>query len=100
MSLSVNLWSTSAIELENFLKSFYDLNESITGGAKQWFHEYPSPLESVDMISAVMDNSDKYQIVMYLQFGSGDLFRITNENYNDVIKGLYMHYYHECLNSR
>ena len=95
MSLLVNLCSTNTAELKNFLSSFYKRDVDIAEGAGLWFQEYSDPLESADLISAVMDNSDKYHIVMYLQPGHGKLTKITEENYNDIIKGLYIRYYCE-----
>lgn len=96
MSLSVNLWSTNSTELKNFLSSFYQHDVKISDSVGPWFHEYSDPLESADLISALMDNSDKFDIVMYLQAEEGGMTRITEANYNEIIKALYIKYYSEA----
>jgi len=49
----------------------------------------------VDIISAVIDNNDKYQILIYIQVDEGDIHPITVENHNDVIKGIFYLFYEE-----
>jgi len=93
MSVSVNMWSTSCGEIKRFLEAFYEREINIDEDTGQWFCDYGNPLESADIISAVMDNSHKFDIVLYIQVNKGNLFRITEENFNDVIKGLFILYY-------
>jgi hypothetical protein len=45
------------------------------------------------MISALMDNFHKYKVAMYIHMENGYLHKITEENYDDVIKGLLELYY-------
>lgn len=97
MSVTVNMWSKKPGELENFLRSFYQTEVKISGDARQWIEEYKNPLKSVDIISALMDNRHKFDIVLYVQVGQEDLYRITEENYNDVIKGIFILFYDKKL---
>ncbi|NMA35050.1 MAG: hypothetical protein GX940_10975 [Clostridiaceae bacterium] len=103
MSLTINLWSRKAGELKRFLSSFYECEVEIADDAEGWFHEYARPVEAVDIISAVIDNSDRFQITMYIQLNDGKLYHVTEENHNDVIKDIFMLFcnegvlYHRCL---
>lgn len=60
---------------------------------RRWVKDFYNPLDSVDMICALMDNSEKYDVAMYLHMDNGYLYRITNLNYEDVVKGLFELYY-------
>ena len=40
----------------------------------------------MDIISAVIDNSDRFQLSMYIQLHDGRLYRVTEANHNDVIR--------------
>ncbi len=96
MSIAVNLWSKKAGELRSFLESYYDKKVIMDDDVEQWIYVYNKPLESIDLISAVMDNSDKYNIVMFLQIDKCDLHPVTRENYNDIIKGIFTLFYDEA----
>ena len=107
MSLTVNLWSRKNGELERFLESYYDgetgyeyieeieQTEHIEGG--EWSCVYKRPLEAVDMISAVMDNNDRYQILICVQIDEGQMHIVTPENYNEVIRDLFLLFYNESV---
>jgi len=63
----------------------------------QWMYVYNKPLEAVDIISTVVDNSHKYDITMYIQVDAEDLQPVTYENHNDIIKGLFSLFYEESV---
>ncbi|HOQ06903.1 MAG TPA: hypothetical protein PK127_04805 [Clostridiales bacterium] len=90
MSLTVNLWSRKEGELKRFLSCYYECDVEISDSAGGWFHEYARPAEAVDIISAVIDNSDRFQITMYIQLGDGRLYKVTEANHNDVIRDIFM----------
>lgn len=106
MSLTVNLWSRKNGELEQFLESYYgDIHidgieeveqvDEIDGG--EWSCVYDKPLEAVDMISAVMDNNDRYQILLCVQIDEGQMHIVTQENYNEVIRDIFLLFYNESV---
>jgi len=90
MSLTVNLWSRKEGELKRFFRSYYERDVEIADDAGGWFHEYTRPAEAVDIISAVIDNSDRFQLSMYIQLHDGRLYRVTEANHNDVIRDVFM----------
>ncbi len=94
MSLTVNMWSWREGELKRFLESYYESEVQMIN-EDGWICEYTSPVEAVDIISAVIDNSDKYRIVICIQIDGGQLFHVTPDNMNEIIKDLFLLFYNE-----
>jgi len=95
MAIAVNLWSDKDGEIRKFLERYYDKSVNMDDDVSRWIYVYNKPLEAVDLISAVMDNKDKYRISICIQVDEGDIHPITIENYNDIIKGIFCLYYKE-----
>lgn len=95
MKLTVNLWSRKKGEIKRFLESYYNSEVETEEDAVEWACVFGKPVEAVDMISAVMDNSDKYQFIIYIQIDEGQLHPITVDNHNDVIKDIFHLFYNE-----
>jgi hypothetical protein len=95
MSLTVNLWSRKTGELKQFLESYYDRKVGVNEDQGEWACVYMKPLEAVDIISAVMDNSDRYQIMILIQVDDGQLHHVTAENHNEVIRDIFQLFYNE-----
>ena len=97
MSITVSLWSEKEGEIRRFLEKFYLSKVFMDEDVDQWSYVYNRPLESVDMISALMDNSHKYDIEVGVQVNQEELYPVTENNYNDVIKGIFCLFYEEPL---
>jgi len=95
MSLTVNLWSRKAGELKKFLECFYENEVEFADSEEGWFCKYDRPLEAVDLISAVIDNADKFQIVICIQLGEGQYYHVTPANHNEIIKDIFLLFYNE-----
>lgn len=95
MSITVNLWSRKMGEIRRFLELYYEKDMGIEEDIGKWIYVYSKPLESVDIISALMDNSERYQITLCIQVNHGEFYPVTLENLNDVIKGIFDLYYQE-----
>ncbi len=93
MSITISLWSTLQEEINRFLDSYYQSNVQYKEGSCRWMVDFFNPLDSIDMISALMDNTHNFNITMYIHMENGHLQRITENNYNDVIRGLIEIYY-------
>lgn len=96
MDIIVNLWSNKEGEIKNFLERYYGKEVNMDSDVTRWIYVYNNPLDAVDIISAIMDNSDKYRIAVCIQAGEGDLHPVTSENHNDVIKGMFQLFYEPC----
>lgn len=95
MSISVNMWSNREGEIKRFLEKYYGKSVDIDNDVNQWIYVYNKPLEAVDIISALMDNNDKYKIAMCIQVDQGDIHPVTVENHNDIIKGMFCLFYQD-----
>lgn len=93
MPVSISLWSNLDGEIQRFLYSFYQKEIPSDENSITWISDFINPLDSIDMISALMDNTHKYNVIMYIHMENGYLHKITEENYNDVIKDLLELYY-------
>ena len=99
MSISVSLWSRKSGEIKRFLESYYEKHVMMDEDVDQWVYVYSRPLEAVDMISAVMDNNDRYDISICIQVDKHDVHPVTFENHNDIIKGIFQLYYRDIPES-
>lgn len=95
MAVTLNLWSLRIGEIKRFLERYYEKEVKMDEDVGQWVYVYKKPLDAIDMISAVVDNVDKYQLAMSIQVNEGEHHPITLENHNDVIKGLLCLFYEE-----
>jgi len=95
MSLTVNLWSRKSGELKRFLESFYENKVDFVDSDDGWYCSYDRPVEAVDIISAVIDNSDKFQIFMCIQLDGGQYYHVTPANHNEIIRDIFLLFYNE-----
>jgi len=95
MALTVSLWSRKEGEIKRFLERFYQKEINMDYDVDKWVYVYNKPLESIDIISAVMDNQDEFQIGVCIQIDNGDIHIVTSENHNDIIKGIFYLFYDE-----
>lgn len=95
MAVLLSLWSRKNGEIKRFLDRFYEKDVKLDEDVDRWMYVYNKPLDAVDMISTVMDNSDKYQIGVCIQIDRGDVHTVTAENLNDIIKGIFCLFYEE-----
>lgn len=95
MPITVTLWSKKPGDIKTFLESYYEKESEMDVDVDRWIYVYRKPLDAIDIISAVMDNNYRYNISMCLQVGDGDIYPITYDNHNDVIKGLLHLFYTE-----
>lgn len=93
--LTVNMWSRKQGEIKRFLECYYDRQVGVEVETTEWEYCFGKPTEAVDMISALIDNNDKYQISMCIQVNDGQLHHITFDNHNDIIKGIFQLFYNE-----
>jgi len=94
MYVTVNLLSKKPGEIKNFLESYYQKKLDMDNDVGHWIYVYYKPLQAIDLISTVIDNSDKHKMTLLIQVDKGDIHTVTYENCNDIIKALlYLYYY-------
>ena len=95
MSIVVSLWSKKTGEVKRFVESYYEKNIDMDEDVEQWMYVYNKPMDAVDLISAAIDNNDRYAINIYIQVEKGDIHPVTVENHNDIIKSIIYLYYED-----
>lgn len=85
---TLNLYCKDQNMLSDFLEKFYNENfekatENIT---------FENPIEMIDLISAIIDNNDNYNISAWINLDEDIFIKISNSNINDIIKYLYERY--------
>ena len=85
---TLNLYCKDQTELSTFLERFYNKKfensiENIT---------FENPIEMVDLISAIIDNNDRYNISAWINLDEDIFIKISNSNLNYIIKYLYERY--------
>ena len=88
--VSVNLYSENSKELEKFLSSFY--NSSFNIDELNWEHKYDNPIEVTDIIGTFIDNSDDFELMMWVSLDKGVYINVTEENADSLIKYLFERY--------
>ena len=91
MGAVVNLYSQKNNEIKKFLEKFFDKNLVINNDLK-WEQLYENPVEAADIIGAYIDNSDRFNISMWVSLDKGVFINITNFNADKIIRYLYERY--------
>ena len=90
MGILVALYSNKNKEINRFLKSFY--NRKVTTNNKKWEIFYSNPVQSADIIGTFIDNSDKYNINMWISFDNDFYINVRDTNVDKIIRYLYERY--------
>lgn len=85
---TLNLYSLNEQELLEFLEKFY--NKKFEKSIEKISFE--NPIEMIDMISTLIDNSDKYHISAWINLDEDTFLKVTPSNLDDIIKYLYERY--------
>ena len=88
MFATVNLYSTKKGELNNFLSRFYNTDLEIYNNLN-WEKKYTNTIELAEIIGVYIDNSDLYNLKMFICIDKNLFITITEDNANDIIKYLY-----------
>ena len=88
MIAKINLYSNKKGELNRFLSSFYETNLEIENSLK-WEKEYENPIELADLIGTFCDNSDSFNLSMWISLDKNIFIRITDDNTDKIIRYLF-----------
>jgi len=85
---TLNLYCKNQEELIEFLEKFY--NKKINNTIEKF--TFDNPIDMIDIATAIIDDSDKYNINAWVNLDEDIYIKITNTNLNDIIKYLYERY--------
>ena len=91
MGVIVNLYSKKDNEINRFLSN-YNNNENQKSNLLEWKKEYANPIEIADIIGVFIDNSDKYDIRMWVSLDKDFFINVTDNNAEQIIRYLFERY--------
>jgi hypothetical protein len=96
-SITVCISAETEGEIKKFLEKFYGEKVHMDNDVDEWSYVYDNPLESVDIISTLMDNRHEYELDLSVSINEEEPHIVTDDNYNDVIKGVFCLFYNNTL---
>ena len=91
MSAIVNIYSKKDNEIKKFVDAFFNKNINIADNTK-FEIIYDNPLVASDIISAFIDNNDKFQINMWISLDKDFFINVTQHNADKIIRYLFERY--------
>lgn len=88
MSAVVYLSSNKKGELEKFLSSFYNTSFNLLNSLK-WEKKYDNPVEIAEIVGTFIDNSDDFDIHIWISIDKNVFIHVDEKNADDIIKYLY-----------
>ena len=91
MSTIVDIYSQTSNEIKSFLDKFYNTNKNLDSNLK-WEITYNNPTEMADIISAYIDNEEKFKINMLISLDKDFVINVTRHNADKIIRYLFERY--------
>ena len=91
MSTIVNIYSQTNNGIKTFLDKFYGANINLDNTLK-WEITYDNPTEMADIISAYIDNEEKFKINMWISLDKDFFINVTPHNADKIIRYLFERY--------
>ena len=91
INYSVNLFSESSLNLENFLNLFYksDIKLKQNLSYEEFFE---NPVDMIELISTIIDNNEKFNIGIWINIDKNIYINITENNLDKIIRYLLERY--------
>ncbi len=91
MLSSINIFSDKKGEINKFLSSYYNTNLDIEDKLK-WQKTYKNPIEMTDLIGVIVENSDKYNLNVWVCLDADIYIRVSSNNADKLIRYIYQRY--------
>lgn len=91
MSAIVDIYSEKPNEIKSFVDKFYEDNVNLENDL-EYEAVFENPVQVSDMISAFIDNDDKFDIHMWLSLDKGVFINVTEFNADKIIRYLFERY--------
>lgn len=88
MNAIIRLYSNVKGEISKFLNNFYELKIDSKDDL-EWEKSFENPLEIATIIGTFIENSDKYNISIWICIDEGCFIHVTDENADEIIRYLY-----------
>lgn len=88
---TINFYSEIKGEIKKFLELYYSKNLNIENDLC-YKKKFENPIDMIDIISCFIDNSDKFNISLWISLDKNVYIRLNNSNLNTIIKYIYERY--------
>ncbi len=88
LNFSVNLYSTNNNDINNFLSSFYSKDLHLENKSKHSIY-FEAPDKMIDLITAIIENSEKYKINPWISLDKKVFINVTKNNLDSIIRYIY-----------
>ncbi len=86
----LNLFAENKDILNEFLSKFYNSNFELK--EMKFEKSFGNPIDMIDLISAIIDNNDKYKIGIWISIDKNIFINITELNLDKIIRYLLERY--------
>lgn len=87
----ITLLTNTQNELNRFLSTYFTKEMNINEKAFKWSCIYSNPLESIELLAAIIDNKEKYNIEVVFTYNNENI-KISEGNLEYIIRFLYYRY--------
>ena len=91
MLSSINIFSDQKGEINKFLSNYYNTNLDIEDSLK-WHKSYKNPVEMTDLIGVFVENSDEYNINLWVCLDTDVYIKVSNKNADKLIRYIFQRY--------
>lgn len=85
-NITITLVTNKQNEIKNFIDSFYNINTDISSKTFRWSRTFTFLIDTIDILSVLIDNQEKYCIEGFVQFEEGLTIKITPSNLETYIR--------------
>ena len=88
MKTNIKLYSPEIGEIDKFLSSFFSKKIYLENKLK-YSISFDNPIEMIDLITAFIENNDKYKINMWLSLDKDIYINVTEYNADKIVRYIY-----------
>lgn len=89
MSSIVRLYSENIGEISKFLNKFYNTNAQALSSDLIWEKYYENPIQMTDIIGTFIENTEDFNINMWVNLDDNIYINITKNNADEIIKYIF-----------
>ena len=86
MAITINLVSDKKNMINEFLIKYFEKDMLTDANTSEWSYILRDPLDAINIISAVMDNSLENDLTAWISFDPNIFIKVKSDNYDEIIR--------------
>ena len=86
MAITINLVSDKKNMINEFLTKYFEKDMLADANTSEWSYVLRDPLDAINIISAVMDNSLENDLTAWISFDPNIFIKVKSDNYDEIIR--------------